>query len=89
MNEKIFALILVVLAVLSVVLLPGAPIAALEIMTLKLLYVAFLLAVAYALLHFLRGTKYDVHAEIFDQSNLAASLFVASLIISLALVIGK
>lgn len=58
-------------------------------MALKLVYVAFLLTVVYGLLYFLRGTKYDIHAEIFDQNNLPAAVFVGSIVLALATVIGK
>ena len=89
MNDKIYALVLVVLAILAVFLTPGAIVPALEIMTLKLVYVAFLLAVVYGLLHFTRGTQFDVQREIFDKNNLAGAVFVGAIVLSLATVIGK
>lgn len=89
MNEKIFAAIMVILAGTAVAILPGAAMPAADIVTLKLLYIALLLSVIYGLLHFLRGTKCDIQAEIFDENNLAGAVFVGSIIIALAMVIGK
>lgn len=89
MNEKILTVLLAVIAILAVCFLPGAPLAAAEILTLKLMYIALLLGVLFATVYALRGTNYDVLAEIFDTDNKAAAIFVGAIVIALALVIGK
>lgn len=60
-----------------------------EILTLRLMYIAMLLAGAFGTLFVLRGTKYDVLREIFDENNTAAAVVVAAIFISMALVIGR
>ena len=89
MNEKIFALLLCILAILAVAILPGAPLAAAEIITLKLMYVALLLSISFVLVWVFRGTRYDFWQEIITQHNIAGAIFLAALIVGIALVIGK
>ena len=89
MNEKIFTLILVVFAGLALLFLPGSGLAAAEIITLRLVYLALLLLVTVAFVFFLRGTKFDVYAEIFDRHNVAGAIVVAAMIIGAAMVIGR
>lgn len=89
MNEKLFAGLVCLLAILAVAILPGAPLAAAEIITLKLMYVALLLAITFGLIHVFRGTKWDFYTEIISQHNIAGALFLAAIIISIAMVIGK
>ena len=71
------------------VLVPGGNLAAAEIVTLRLLQLAVLLAAFFATVFCLRGTKYDVLAEVFDQGNIAAALVVAALLLALAGVVGR
>lgn len=89
MNEKLFTLILIALACVAVFFLPGAPLAAAEIITLKLMYVALLLAVVFLVIHVFRGTRYDFWQEIITQHNIAGAIFLSAIIVSVALVIGK
>lgn len=88
-NEKWFVVLLAFLAGLAVVFMPGAIPAAIEIMTLKLLYVVLLLSVVFALIFVLRGTSWDFYEEIIGQHNVAGAIFVAALVIAIAVVIGK
>jgi hypothetical protein len=89
MNEKIFSLLLCLLAVIAILFLPGAPLAAAEIMTLKLMYAALLLVLVFGLVHVFRGTKWDFYKEIIYQHNVAGAIFLSAIIIGLAVVIGK
>lgn len=61
----------------------------LEIITLRLMYLAFLLAGAFGTMYVLRGTKYDVLREVFEENNMAAALVVAAIFIAVAMVIGR
>lgn len=89
MNEKYLTLFLIALACLAVFFLPGAPLAAAEIITLKLMYVALLLAIVFGLIHVFRGTQWDFYKEVMMQHNIAGALFLGSIIIGIAMVIGK
>ena len=89
LNEKWLTLVMVAAAVLAAVLLPGALVAATEIMALKVMYVALLLTVVFGLIHVLRGTDYDFYEEILGQHNIAGAILVAALIMGVALVIGQ
>lgn len=89
LNEKWLTIVLVVLALLAAIFLPGALVAATEIMALKLMYVALLLAVVFLLIYVLRGTAYDFYEEILGQRNVAGAIFVGALILGVALVIGQ
>ena len=89
-DEKLFALAWLIATIAAVYFLaPGNGAAIVEIVVLKMIYVAVLLAVAVGVLFFLRGTKSDIFAEIFDQHNIAAAIFVAALLLAIANVIGK
>lgn len=59
-----------------------------EIVTLRLIYVAFLFAASFGVILSLRGTKFDVLNEIFVENNIAASVLVGAIFIATALVIG-
>jgi hypothetical protein len=48
--------------------------------------VATFLALAVGMLASLRGIKYNVLAEVFDQNNTAGALFVGLLLVALAMV---
>jgi hypothetical protein len=89
MNEQIFTVILVALSAIALYFLPGSTLAAAEIVTLKLIYISMLIGTTGSLVYFLRGTKYDIYAEIFDQNNSAAAILVGALILAVGLVIGK
>ena len=59
-----------------------------EIVTLRLIYVAFLFAASFGVVLSLRGTEFDVLNEIFTENNMAAAVLVGSIFIAVALVIG-
>lgn len=89
-DEKLFALVWLFATVAAVYFLaPGNGAAIVEIVVLKMIYVAVLLTVAVGLLFFLRGTKFDVYQEIFGEDNIAAAILVAALLLSVAAVVGK
>jgi hypothetical protein len=88
LTEKWLTIVMVLLAVLSALLLPGALPAALEIMALKVMGVALLLAVVFVLIYVLRGTDYDFYEEILGQHNIAGAILVSALIIAVAMVVG-
>lgn len=89
-DEKFFALAWLIATIAAVYFLaPGNGAAIVEIVVLKMIYVAVLLTVSFGLLFFLRGTKCDIYGEIFDEHNSAAALLIAALLLSIALVIGK
>jgi hypothetical protein len=89
-DEKVFALLFLLATVAAAYYFApesGATVA--EIVVLKMIYVSVLLVVSLGLLFFLRGTKYDIYAEIFDQHNIAAAILIAALLLAVANVIGK
>ena len=89
-DEKVFAgLFLLATVVATYYLAPGSGLAVAEIVVLKMIYVSVLLVVSIGLLFFLRGTKYDIYAEVFDQHNIAAAVVIAALLLAVANVIGK
>ena len=89
-DVKIFAVLFLIATVCAAYYFaPGSGLAVAEIVVLKMIYVSVLLVVSLGLLFFLRGTKYDVYAEIFDQHNIAAAILIAALLLAIANVIGK
>jgi len=88
--EAVLSLVFVFITMLALFLLaPGGSLAAAEIVTLRLMQLAVLLVAFFATVFCLRGTKYDVLSEVFDQGNVAAAIVVAALLLALAGVIGK
>ena len=51
--------------------------------------VVLLLSLGFGLQYFQLGTKRDIQAEIYDQSNIAAAIYQAGIWIALAMVISK
>lgn len=89
-DEKVFAILFMLVTVFAAYhFAPGSGLAVAEIVVLKMIYVSVLLIVSFGLLFFLRGTKYDIYEEIFDEHNIAAAMLIAALLLSIALVIGK
>lgn len=89
-DEKVFAILFMLATVFAAYYFaPGSGLAVAEIVVLKMIYVSVLLIVSFGLLFFLRGTKYDIYEEIFDEHNIAAAMLIAALLLSIALVIGK
>lgn len=89
-DEKIFALIWLIATIAAVYFFaPAGVTAVVEIVVLKMIYVSVLLLVTFGVLFFLRGTQYDVYEEIFGESNIAAAIMVAAVLMAVATVIGK
>lgn len=89
-DEKVFAALFLLATICAAYYFaPGSGLAVAEIVVLKMIYVSVLLVVSIGLLFFLRGTKYDIYAEIFDQHNIAAAVVIAALLLAIASVIGK
>lgn len=96
MNEKIFTLMFIALAVAAVLLLPEylpeAPttlMTSTEILTDRITRLAILLSAVFSLLHVLRGTAWDFYKEIMDQHNVAGAVFVGAIILSIGMVLAK
>lgn len=85
LNENLFAVSAVVVAAVSAFFAGQATIDNLQIVAVKGINVAMLLGLSAGFLKLLRGTKYDVIAEIFDQHNVAAAIFTVGHVIALAL----
>ena len=86
-SETIFSAIIVLLAAAGgYFLAPGRELALADIVLVKVVSVAAFLVLAMGLLASLRGVKYNVLAEVFDQNNTAGALFVGLLLVALAMV---
>jgi len=57
----------------------------LQIIAVKGINVAILLGTSLGFMKALKGTKYDVVSEIFDQGNVAASIFTVGFVVAIAL----
>lgn len=86
-SEALLALAVSALAGAALYFIPGSSAAA-EILTLKVMYLATMLAGVFATLYALKGTKFDVLEEVFDENNTSAGIVVGSVFISIALVIA-
>ncbi len=85
--ETVFAVIVVFLAAAGgYMFAPGRELALADIVLVKVVSVATFLALAVGMLASLRGIKYNVLAEVFDQNNTAGALFVGLLLVALAMV---
>ncbi len=89
MNEKIFVMGCSIFAVAALFFLPNSWVGAAEIVTLHLMQIALLLAFAFGTLFFLKGTRYDIHKEIFEENSISAAVYAGAIILALAMVIGK
>lgn len=84
--ELIFSVVVCVLATVSAFFFaPWGGVS--EIITLRLMYLGFLFASSFGVIFVLRGTRFDVLKEIFEENNMAAALLVGSIFIAVALVI--
>lgn len=89
-NENHFGLLFLILTiVVAWIFAPGRELVLMDIIVLKMVYVAILLSVMIGFLFFLRGTRYDVMKEIFEENNSGAAVFVIGVLIALSMVIGK
>lgn len=89
-TETIYTIIVAVLACAGgYFLAPGRELALTDIVLVKVVSVSVFLALSVGLLYALRGIKYNVLAEVFDEDNIAGAIFTGLMMIALALVIGK
>jgi dolichyl-phosphate-mannose--protein O-mannosyl transferase len=89
-SETIYTIIIVALAAIGgFFLAPGRELALTDIVLVKFVSVATFLALAVGMLAALRGVKYNVLAEVFDENNTAGAIFAGLLLVSIALVVGK
>jgi len=89
-SETIYTIIIVALAAIGgYFLAPGRELALTDILLVKFVSVATFLALAVGMLAALRGVKYNVLAEVFDENNTAGAIFSGLLLVAIALVIGK
>lgn len=58
-----------------------------QITAIKVINAALLLLLSAGFIKLLRGTKYDVVKEIFEQNNIAAAIFTAGFVNALAIAI--
>ena len=80
-------LIAIIAAIGGYVFAPGRELALTDMVLVNVVGISIKLIFAGSTLFALRGTKYDVLAEIFDRKNVAAAVFTGLLILSL--VAGK
>lgn len=86
-SETVFAVIVAFLAAVGGYLFaPGRELALVDIVLVKVVSVAVFLSLTVGLLASLRGIKYNVLAEVFDEHNTAGAIFTGLLLIALALV---
>lgn len=89
-TETIYTIIIIALAAIGgYFLAPGRELALTDIVLVKVVSVATFLALSVGLLAALRGVKYNVLAEVFDENNVAGAIFTGFLLVAIALVIGK
>ncbi len=89
-TETIYTVILVLLALAGGLLFaPGRELALADIVLVKIVSGATFFALAIGMLAALRGVKYNVLTEVFDQDNTAGAIFTGLFLVTLALVISK
>ena len=87
LNENIFAVGTVGVSALLAFFAGQATVDNLQIVAVKGINAALLLGLSAGFLKLLRGTKYDVVDEIFDQHNVAAAIFAIGYVLAIALAI--
>lgn len=86
-SETIYTIIIAAMAAVGgYFIAPGRELALADIVLVKIIGVACYMAAAIGLLFALRGVKYNVLAEVFDENNTAGAIFTGLLLIALALV---
>lgn len=88
-SEAIYTIIVgIIAALLGYFLAPGRELSLGDIVIVKMVAVAIFMAVSVGLLYALRGIKYNVLAEVFDENNVAAGIFTGLILVAMALVVG-
>jgi len=70
-------------------LAPGRELALSDIVLVKAVSVAVFMIFSLGLIYCLKGIRYDVLAEIFEQDNTAGAIFTGLFLVALALVVSK
>jgi len=87
-TESLYSFFVVLLAAVGgYFFAPGRELALMDIVLVKVLSVAVFMSATVGLLYALRGVKYNVLAEVFDQNNTAGAVFTGLLLVALALVL--
>lgn len=88
-TETIYTVLVIAMAAVGgYFLAPGRELALTDIVLVKVVSVATFLALTVGLVASLRGVKYNVLAEVFDENNVAGALFVGLLLVALAVVVA-
>ena len=87
LNENILTISVVCASVILAFLAGQATQDSLQILSVKVTNAALLMGLSALFLKLLKGTKYDVVNEIFEQHNIAAAIFAIGYVGSLALAI--
>lgn len=69
-------------------LAPGRELALADIVLVKVVTLSVFLITALGMLYTLKGTRYDVLREIFDENNNAGAIFSGLLLVAIALVLA-
>lgn len=86
-TETLYSVLIVMLAAVGgYFFAPGRELALVDIVLVKVVSVAVFMTATVGLLFALRGVKYNVLAEVFDENNTAGAIFTGLLLIALALV---
>lgn len=89
-TETIYTIIIVLLAAIGgYFLAPGRELALTDIVLVKVVSLSVFLASAFGTIFALKGTRYDVLREIFDENKNAGAIFTGLFLVALALVVGK
>lgn len=89
-TEAIYTIIIALLAAVGgFFLAPGRELALTDIVLVKVVSAAVFLSFTISLLYVLRGTKYDVLGEVFNEDKGAAAIFSGLLLVALALVLAR
>lgn len=84
-NENLFAVLSIATAAVLAFFAGQITHDNLQIVAVKGINVAILLGTSLGFMNALRGTKYDVVSEIFDQNNIAAAIFTVGFVMAIAM----
>ena len=89
-TETIYTLLVALIACAGgYFIAPGRELALADIVLVKVVSVSVFLSLSVGLVYALRGIKYNILAEVFDEKNVAGAIFTGMFIIAMALVISK
>lgn len=88
--ETIYAvLLMVVCLVAGMMFAPGRELALADVVLVGAVKTTTFLALGLGFIYVLKGIKYDVLSEVFDEGNTAGAIFTGLVLVAMALVIGK